>query len=235
MKKFILVAALTTAATCSASAADLKARPQAPVYSTPIYSWTGFYIGGFVGGAFGGNSGFSTNFPGDVVGTRTDSAFFGGGTFGYNWQVSPNWVFGIEGDIGGLSNNNRTFTDTVTGRSISVNNDWLASVTGRLGYTWGPGLVYVKGGAAFRDGGGVNAFNIVPGDIVASSRDDTGYTIGGGFEYMFAPAWSAKVEYQYYNFGNTSLAFGPDPTLVSYRTDIHTVKGGLNYHFSWGR
>jgi outer membrane immunogenic protein len=239
MKKLIATAALITATACSASAADLKARPLAPAYVAPVYNWTGFYIGGFVGGAFGGNSGFSTNFPGDVVGSRTDSAFFGGGQVGYNWQIAPSWVFGIEGDIGGVSNNNRTFTDTglTPNRSVSVKNDWLASVTGRLGYTWGPGLIYVKGGGAFRDNGGISAFNFVPGDIVTSNRDDTGYTIGGGFEYMFAPAWSAKIEYQYYNFGNTNIAFGlaGDPTIVSYRSDIHTVKGGINYHFNWGR
>ena len=32
-----------------------------------------------------------------------------------------------------------------------------------------------------------------------------GYTVGGGLEYMFAPNWSGKVEYQYYDFGNTNF------------------------------
>ena len=31
-----------------------------------------------------------------------------------------------------------------------------------------------------------------------------GYTLGAGLEYMFAPGWSAKVEYDYYNFGATT-------------------------------
>src|ERR1700749_708205 len=94
MKKILLsAAALIAATTCSASAADLSPRP-APAYVAPVSNWTGFHIGGFVGGAFGGNSGFSSNFN-TVVGTRTDSAFFGGGQVGYNWQIAPNWVFGI--------------------------------------------------------------------------------------------------------------------------------------------
>ena len=65
-------------------------------------------------------------------------------------------------------------------------------------------------------------------------------TIGGGLEYMFAPAWSAKIEYQYYNFGTTNvnafLAPGafPSGTAISYRDDSHTVKAGINYHFNWG-
>ena len=45
---------------------------------------------------------------------------------------------------------------------------------------------------------------------------------------MFAPSWSAKVEYQYYNFDRTDvlspLTF-TSATGVSYETDIHTVKG----------
>ena len=55
MKKFLLgtVALVALGATVPALAADLGARPsytKAPVYSAPIYNWTGFYIGGHVGG-----------------------------------------------------------------------------------------------------------------------------------------------------------------------------------------
>jgi outer membrane immunogenic protein len=232
MKKIILAAAVAALSSSAALAADLPARTytKAPAYVAPVYNWTGFYVGAFVGGAFNGSSGFSTNDP-TMVGTNTDSAFFGGGQVGYNWQFSPNWVLGIEGDIGGLSGNHNTFTNSA-GESVGVKNDWLASVTGRLGYTWGPGMIYAKGGAAFRDNGGVSANLLaVP---VGVSNDTTGYTVGGGFEYMFAPAWSAKIEYQYYNFGNTSLAFGGAPSTVSYTSDVHTVKAGINYHFNWG-
>jgi outer membrane immunogenic protein len=243
MKKILLAAAVAALGSSSAYAADLQARPYTkapPAYVAPVYNWTGFYIGGFVGGAFNGSNGFSSDFaPGTLASSNRDSAFFGGGTAGFNYQFAPNWVAGIEGDFGGLSSGSRTFTDTVGGGVIRDRNDWLASVTGRLGYTWGPGLVYVKGGAAFRDSG-ISALNLTPGDIVATSRDNTGYTIGGGLEYMFAPAWSAKIEYQYYNFGTTNvnafLAPGafPSGTAISYRDDSHTVKAGINYHFNWG-
>ena len=40
-----------------------------------------------------------------------------------------------------------------------------------------------------------------------------GYTVGAGLEYMFAPSWSAKVEYQYYNFGKPTFTAGP-PVIV---------------------
>jgi outer membrane immunogenic protein len=63
-----------------------------------------------------------------------------------------------------------------------------------------------------------------------------GYTVGAGLEYMFAPSWSAKVEYQYYNFGSTTFLAGSPPILVgtSFRDDEHTVKAGINYRFNWG-
>ena len=52
---------------------------------------------------------------------------------------------------------------------------------------------------------------------------------------MFAPNWSAKAEYQYYDFGRTTFVAGP-PAIVgtSFKNDEHTVKAGLNYRFTWG-
>src|SRR5437667_27733 len=59
--------------------------------------------------------------------------------------------------------------------------------------------------------------------------------VQGGFEYMFAPNWSAKAEYQYYNFGTTTFTTGPAAIVGSrFRDDEHTVKLGVNYRFGWG-
>jgi outer membrane immunogenic protein len=236
MKKILLAAAVAALSSTSVFAADLAARPytKAPAYVAPVYNWTGFYVGGFVGGAFGGSNGFSSPTGEVTTGSNNNGAFFGGGQVGANYQFAPNWVVGVEGDIGGLSSSNRTFGDGLAGDSLRDHNDWLASVTGRLGYTWGPGLVYAKGGVAFRDNGGISGTGLLT--PVAVDRNDTGYTIGGGLEYMFAPAWSAKIEYQYYNFDKTNVAFAPGFPLtgLSYRDDVHTVKAGINYHFNWG-
>ena len=52
---------------------------------------------------------------------------------------------------------------------------------------------------------------------------------------MFAQNWSAKAEYQYYNFGDTTFTTGPGPIIgVRFRDDEHTVKAGLNYRLNWG-
>jgi outer membrane immunogenic protein len=52
---------------------------------------------------------------------------------------------------------------------------------------------------------------------------------------MFAPNWSAKLEYQYYNFGSTTFTGGPAEIVgARFNNDEHTIKAGLNYHFGWG-
>ena len=218
-------------ASTASFAADLPARTytKAPVYAAPIYNWTGFYAGVHIGSAFGCYNGFTTTDP-TLTGSNRDAAFLGGGQIGADYQFAPNWLVGIEGQISGLSNSDRTFTNGAD--SIRDRSDWLASVTGRLGYTWGPGLIYAKGGVAFRDDSGLAA--TAGFQPAVTDRNSTGYTVGGGLEYMFAPAWSAKVEYQYYNFDTTNVSTNAGLGALSYKDDLHTVKVGVNYHFNWG-
>ena len=136
MKRIFLTTAAVLISASAASAADLAVLTytKAPAYAppAPIYNWTGFYIGGHIGGAFGGSN--NVFVPG-VVGFNgnNDGVFMGGVQVGYDLQFSPNWVFGVEA--------NYSFLDT----SSSFANR-LGSVSGRLGYTWGPALLYVKGG-----------------------------------------------------------------------------------------
>jgi outer membrane immunogenic protein len=238
MKKILLAtAALVALGSASAVAADLPARTytKAPAYIAPVYNWTGIYVGAHVGGAFGNDSSIGVA---GFTNSNNDAAFLGGGQIGADYQFSPNWLIGIEGQISGLSNNDHTASNGAF--ALSSKNDWLASVTGRLGYVWGPGVIYAKGGVAFRDNNGLSLVT-VPGGVATAfttNRDDVGYTVGGGVEYMFAPAWSAKLEYQYYNFGTTNVttAAAPFPAGASanFREDLHTVKAGINYHFNWG-
>ncbi len=232
MKKFLLatVALVALGATVPALAADLGARPsynKAPVYAAPIYNWTGFYIGGHLGGAFGGNN----NFDGLALNNNNDARFLGGVQVGADFQFAPNWVLGVEGQYSWLSNgsNGAIFPG---GYVYSNDQRGLGSVTGRLGYTWGPGLLYVKGGYAYSDNRETLAFGGAPTVFLLDGGHSNGYTVGAGLEYMFAQNWSGKVEYQYYDFGSSRfvapVAFG------SFRNEDHTVKAGLNYRFNWG-
>ena len=229
MKKVLLGTAALAALASPAFAADMPARTYKapPAYTAPavVYNWTGFYIGGHVGGAFTDGS--------NLMGS--DTRFLGGVQGGYDYQFAPNWVMGIEAQYswlsGGSSNNVFPAGTVVTGKS-----DQLGSVTGRLGYTWGPALLYAKGGYAWRDNNNIGvAVAGVPTAFTTSGNNQNGYTVGAGLEYMFAPNWSAKAEYQYYNFGNTTFTAGPaDITGRTFRNDEHTAKVGVNYRFGWG-
>jgi outer membrane immunogenic protein len=234
MKKILLGAASLAAMAALAGpalAADMPPRPysKAPAYTAPavVYNWTGFYIGGHVGGAFAGDNSL----------VSSDARFLGGVQAGFDYQFAPNWVLGAEAQYSWLGSNNNNGVLFPGGTLVTANNnDQIGSVTGRLGYTWGPALLYAKGGYAWRDGNNVGVTIAgIPQPFTTDGNRKDGYTVGGGLEYMFAPNWSAKAEYQYYNFGNTTFTTGPaDIAGTRFRNDEHTVKAGINYRFGWG-
>jgi len=228
MKKLLLGTTVFVALAGPAVAADIPARAtKAPVVSAPqlVYNWTGFYVGGHLGGAFAGNNSLQGG----------NARFMGGVEGGFDYQFAPNWVMGAEAQYSWL-NNNTTGMAFPGGTVVTGRNNELGSVTGRLGYTWGPALLYAKGGYAFRDN---NAIGVsvagVPTPFATTGGQKNGYTVGGGLEYLFAPNWSAKAEYQYYDFGTTTFTAGP-PAVVGTRLkdDEHSVKLGVNYRFGWG-
>ena len=229
MKKLLLGTAAMIALAGSASAADLQARPytKAPPYTPPeaVYNWTGFYIGGHVGGAFAGNSSLESS----------DGRFLGGVQGGFDYQFAPNWVVGVEAQYSWLAGNSGGGVLFPAGTLVTGNTDQLGSVTGRFGYTWGPALLYAKGGYAWRNDNINVSLAGVGVPFTTTGNNQNGYTVGAGLEYMFAPNWSAKVEYQYYNFGSTTFTGGtPEIVGARFRDDEHTVKAGLNYRFGWG-
>ena len=150
MKKFLLgtVAVIAVGMTVPALAADLGARgyTKAPPSVAQAYNyWTGFYIGGHLGGAFSSDN----NFNGLVSGSNNDGRFLGGVQVGADYQFAQNWVVGIEGQYSWLGNNNSVI---FPGGFIYTNNQRaIGSVTGRVGFAWGPALLYAKGGYAFSD------------------------------------------------------------------------------------
>ena len=236
MKKFFLATVALAACGAPALAADLGARgypyAKAPVYAAPLYNWTGFYLGAHLGGAFSSDN----NFSGLSTGNNGNGRFLGGLQGGADWQFMPNWVVGAEAQYSWLANNNNNGVLFPGSTLVAAKNNQLGSVTGRVGYTWGPALLYAKGGYAWRDNNNIGVSVAgVPAAFTADSNRKDGYTVGAGLEYMFAPNWSAKAEYQYYNFGSTTFTGGPNEIVgARFRDDEHTVKVGVNYRFGWG-
>ncbi len=195
MKKILLsgVALIALFAAAPANAADVPVR--GPIYKAhpaPVFNWTGFYFGGHLG------YGFSS-----TDGAVEPDGFLGGVQLGYNWQVSRNWVFGLETDIAGTDMN-----DSVAG--INTHVDYLGTARVRLGYAVDRTLFYGTGGLAYAR----SAVNGV-------HDTDTGYALGAGIEWAFAPSWSAKVEYMFHGFDNNLVG----------NVDISTIKFGVNYRF----
>jgi outer membrane immunogenic protein len=110
---------------------------------------------------------------------------------------------------------------------------WFDTLTGRAGWLAQPNLLlYAQGGAAwtqatftFNDPTGLNV-----GEV---SRNKSGWTVGGGVEWMFVPHWSVFVEYNFLGFGTNSssvIACG-GACILSGKADLQNVLVGLNYKF----
>ena len=230
MKKFLLATAALAAlgATAPALGADLGMYNKAPAYAAPLYNWTGFYLGGHLGGAFSGSNTFN-----GLVLSDYSARLLGGLQVGGDYQFAPNWVVGAEGQYSWLGKNNINAVFPA-GFVYGGNQRALASITGRVGYTWGPGMVYVKGGWAYSDNQDTLTFAGAPVPFTLDKSHTNGYTVGAGVEYMFAPNWSAKAEYMYYDFGSTRFV---TPVVLApfgaWNNDVHTFKVGVNYRFNF--
>ena len=247
IRRFVALAlALCAGAPSVASAADLPAPGLPSVYKEPpaLYSWTGFYIGGNIGAAWQGLSG--TNFS-DTIGSTftapTNVQFMGGGQVGVNYQFWGGVVIGAEAMFDWLPNTtNASITATAPDGTAAflgtINNRWLTTATGRLGYAWDRVLLYGKGGAAW-----VGASNPgisiggVPAALTGRNNSDFGWTAGFGLEWAFWNNWSLRAEYDFVGLGNHTYTVAPGPTIfggdvITYSyPSFSIVTLGVNYKF----
>jgi outer membrane immunogenic protein len=201
-----------------------------------------------------------------------NNGFIGGIQAGYNWQFNS-WVAGFEADIQGIAHRNTTASQALTVgvpgfpesyaavRTVERQVDWLGTIRGRAGLLATPSLLaYGTGGLAY---GGVKTGTSVTGQEslgpgvyeplsggVFSSETRFGWTAGGGFEWLFAPNWSAKAEYLYYDLGKKNSSYNlvqscvpgacADPAAgpwggasvhTSTRFNGNIMRAGINYHF----
>jgi outer membrane immunogenic protein len=268
MRRSLLAGMLIGLLTGPAAASDIIPYYRAPF--VPVWGWTGFYVGGNVGGVFSSgntitNIGYDTGGFGlgsllnagaiPVSISLSQDGVIGGGQAGYNWQLGPNWVWGIEGDVAATSAKSST-TATFGGNDVfapsstfySQELDTLGTVRGRAGFLFLPNLMwYGTGGLAFGQTKVGSAFfcaTCVPpsgtqgGATNRSSYNPIGWTVGTGVEWQFTPAWSVKAEYLFVDLGSTetsTVTYSYPPSSSSLTSTLteryNIVRFGFNYRF----
>jgi outer membrane immunogenic protein len=242
MRKFLLatVGLVALAMATPASAADLAARPYTkapPPVVAAIYDWSGFYIGADGGwGQARACWGF-VPVAGAIIpgGCGDGSGGIVGGQLGYRWQTGQ-FVFGLEGqgDWADLSNTHISLINPAFSTRAKV--DGIGLFTGQIGYAWNAALLYLKGGAAVTS----NRFDILTAlggtSVASASSTRWGGTVGVGFEYGFAPNWSAGIEYDHLFMGNSNNSFSVANPIVAgalnrISEDVDMVTLRVNYRF----
>jgi outer membrane immunogenic protein len=234
-------------------AADLPAAApiSQPAYLPPVYSWTGFYIGGNIGAGWSGLSDTNTNFSdtlGSTFSASTNAQFLGGAQVGVNYEFANGIVIGAEALFDWASNSQNAIvtatdpTGTVAANIGTSNARWLTTVSGRLGYAWDRVLLYAKGGGAWvaTNTPAISVAGTPASFISISNTTSSGYTAGFGVEWAFSGNWSVRAEYAYIGLPNQTFTvapaaptFGGDVITFSNR-NISMVTGAINYKFgSW--
>jgi outer membrane immunogenic protein len=237
-RSLMLLAAMAVSLTMGevASAADLarRAPPPAPAYVPPAplpYLWTGCYVGGNIGGAWSNIDVTDVATGGSV--SASNSGFAGGGQIGCDYQAGA-WVFGFRDMLDGTSLSKSATLATVpfTG-TVDSHTHWFDTLTARGGYLVAPNvLLYAQGGAAWTNTD-LTFFNGVGTQIGEFSNNRTGWTAGGGVEWMFAQHWSVFAEYDFMGFGTRSAAFPAcgGNCVLSAKANIQDALVGVNYKF----
>ena len=235
MRKFLLgtIGLVALGMAAPASAADLRPRPAPPPYVAPIYDWSGFYIG--ANGDWG-QSRHCVDFGIFPDGCRERSGGLFGGQLGYRWQAGT-WVFGLEGQ-GDWADLSSSRVSVFLPIQTSTKTDGIGLFTGQIGWAlWNTALLYVKGGAAVTS----NRFSILDtptgAELASASSTRWGGAVGVGWEWGFAPNWSAGIEYDHLFMGDANNSFSvANPALAAVLNsritqDVDMVTVRVNYRF----
>jgi outer membrane immunogenic protein len=225
-------AVLMVLAASPAMAADIAVKAPPPA-AVPVYSWTGYYVGGNVGGVWSDDKA-SLVFP-DALGffvpvTNTGgAAFIGGVQQGFNWQFDPRWVWGLEADWS-FTNAGRSVSQrllSVAGQPVFASSgtlgtrlDWVGSARNRLGFLIIPSvMLYGTGGVAFGkiDYTGAAAINNPLGFVysanTAFNKTAVGWTAGAGVEWMITQHWLLRGEYLFYDLSSAQNVSSTNPLV----------------------
>ena len=252
-------------AACGLVACACAALPAAAQTAAP--NWSGPYLGGSLGGRWQIGDWHATQYNPPVVppisipfasnrnASTSSLAARVGGYAGYNFQVAPMVVLGVEADLGwgdnrdqinGIPGMNNTTPPSGSAHS-NVQASWDGSLRGRAGYLITPSwLLYGTGGLAFEtitagsacvaDTFICNPFIAHPIQSNSTTTTQLGWTVGGGAEMALTPHLLLRAEYRYsqFQFDFTALppkagqSFGSSARLTS---ENHIASIGIAYKF----
>src|SRR5918912_1347881 len=183
MRKLLLSSVALLGLTAGATAADLPRRTvvaPAPYVAVPVFTWTGFYIGGnagygfsdnnndlfdngFLGGGFGSglsvqtNAGLQPVVP--LTGVNNGGFGLGGGTGIFTAAtvapIAPGSGIAPPTGVGNGALGNVALFNGFSGNGFNSFDrnriEWFGTVRGRLGYAFDRLLIYATGGGAFTD------------------------------------------------------------------------------------
>ena len=240
----------------AAQAADMgvPSRSYYPPLPPAIYDWTGIYVGGHIGGGMLVDSvsqnGISPNgFNLANTGNVRPAGVIGGGQVGANYEFVP-WVVGVEASWTDSAISGSTLIGCtgdcalgpgpgallIASERFTSQAQWFAAVTGRIGYAANDWLFYAKGGGAWINVRYTEDLLIAGGGVTGATQvltdNRTGFTVGAGIELGLVENLSAKIEYDFYDFGTKNYNFN-FITPVSVNSNLHTIIVGLNYRFNW--
>jgi outer membrane immunogenic protein len=247
LKTLIASVPLIALSAGAAGAADLAVNSPPRV---PVFTWTGFYVGGNLGAAWANNNWTDTllltNF------NNNNNGVIGGGQIGGNYQIG-NFVIGGEWDFdwAGSSNGGSGVVVPAVGTIVVNNNNnnnrWITTVAARLGWAIDHLLLYGKAGGGWVGDNNLTITNITTGVsltcgnfLTNCGNNNGGWLVGAGVEYAFAPNWSVKFEYDYLGLGNRTFvipvtaSFLAVDTFTSNNRNVQEFKAGINYLFTWG-
>jgi outer membrane immunogenic protein len=210
--------------------APVTAQAHSPYRSAE--SWTGFYAGLNLGGGWGDSDVTYPNFP--ASNSSPDlGGVVGGGQLGFNKQ----WGSLVLGAEVTFTNGPRANELTVGGNERqSVDVDFVFQALGRIGYAWGPTLLYALGGYA---AGNVDERlqNTGNANAIFDKQWHNGWVAGAGLEYLAHPNVVLGIEWRHVDLGDDIHSgnnnFGGAVATRNHRVDLNydVVSARISYKF----
>jgi outer membrane immunogenic protein len=245
MKKILASVAAVAFCVAPAIAADMATK--GPVYRaapTPVFNWSGFYVGGHAGYGWATEDWTWIPGAGPLRQNTSPSGFVGGAQAGWQQQWN-NIVGGIELTwSGGHLRDSQTTASFAGGpRQFNSKLDSIFTAAARIGVAQNNWLFYGKGG--FASGEVTQGVVFVPTGITNGDEKSraNGWVLGAGVEYGFSPNWIFGVEYDYIRLDVkdhivANISGGGTGCFCDARTNLSAVLARLSYKFGgdpWGK